>query len=68
MLIQQLFKVTDNRPGDFKASNPCIRRFLFSPNKKHQQNVSGYVIMVLMEKERINARIRTINLSITSKF
>lgn len=67
MLIQQLFKVTDNRPGDFKASNPCIRRFLFSPNKK-QQNVSGYVIIVLMEKERINARIRTINLSITSKF
>ncbi len=67
MLIQQLFKITDNRRGDFKASNLCIRRF-FSPNKKHQQNVSGYVIMVLMEKERINARIRTINLSITSKF
>lgn len=34
MLIQQLFKITDNRRGDFKASNPCIRRFLFSPNKK----------------------------------
>ena len=67
MLIQQLFKITDNLSGDSKASNPCIRRFLFSPNKK-QQNVSGYVIMVLMEKERINARIRTINLSITSKF
>jgi hypothetical protein len=67
MLIQQLFKITDNLSGESKASNPCIRRFLFSPNKK-QQNVSGYVIMVLMEKERINARIRTINLSITSKF
>ncbi len=67
MLIQQLFKITDNLSGDSKASNPCIRRFLFSPNKK-QQNVSGYVIIVLMEKERINARIRTINLSITSKF
>lgn len=67
MLIQQLFKITDNHSGDSKASNPCIRRFLFSPNKK-QQNVSGYVIIVLMEKERINARIRTINLSITSKF
>ena len=36
MLIQQLFKITDNRRGDFKASNLCIRRF-FSPNKKHQQ-------------------------------
>ncbi len=34
MLIQQLFKITDNHPGDFKAFNPCIRRFLFSPNKK----------------------------------
>lgn len=67
MLIQQLFKIADNLSGDSKASNPCIRRFLFSPNKK-QQNVSGYVIIVLMEKERINARNRTINLSITSKF
>ena len=67
MLIQQLFKITDNLSGDSKASNPCIRRLLFSPNKK-QQNVSGYVIIVLMEKERINARNRTINLSITSKF
>lgn len=34
MLIQQLFKITDNLSGDSKASNPCIRRFLFSPNKK----------------------------------
>lgn len=34
MLIQQLFKITDNLSGDSKASNPGIRRFLFSPNKK----------------------------------